>query len=266
MTSQVPTVHYTPFTIKFESGHQARALRTPKDGDVERIITGLGLRRSPVLFIIGGAANMEDEASSQIRAVIDKGLARFAHEHRITIVDGGTATGVMQVIGNARRQSGYTFPLIGVAPFNKVAFPGHPARERTTLLDNHHSHFVLTDGDHFGDESDMIARLVTAISQKPRFKALGLIVNGGEVARQEASQRASGQWRFPLLVFGGSGRLADEVAEAKRTGQVPVVDERTTQELKEITILAKAETVHLFRISDGPEKLRARFSSYFLGV
>ncbi|MDX2141022.1 MAG: hypothetical protein SF123_23270 [Chloroflexota bacterium] len=266
MTSQIPTLHYTSFVIKFELGHVARAIRTPQAGDVERIVSALGLKTSSVIFIIGGAAFMEDTSSSQIRDVIAHGLARFAQERRVTIIDGGTATGVMEVIGQARRQFNYSFPLIGVAPFNKISFPGHSGGERATPLEKNHSHFVLTEGDHFGDESDMITRLVRAISQNQRNHALGLIVNGGIIARHEAYVHTIESKPFKLLVFDGSGRLADDVAEAKKTGLVPRAKGMDLRELIEMTTITKSNDVNVFRISEGPNALYSRLQHELRGV
>jgi hypothetical protein len=47
---------------------------------------------------------------------------------------------------------------------------------------------------------------------------LGVIINGGEIVKQEAHARATGTPRFPLLTLDGSGRFADELATAYRAG------------------------------------------------
>ncbi len=252
-----PSPDYVPFTITFNTGDQARAVCAPRHGDPDSILEALKLKHSPVIFIIGGAGLMDDESLSVTRGVIENGLARFAHERQVTIIDGGTAAGVMALMGMARKRAGYTFPLVGVAPLSQVEYPGWQHGEKKVALDSFHSHFVLTDGDHFSAESDMIAMLATAISRDRRLPALGMVINGGQIARQEVYMRsASGHMTFPLLVLEGSGRLADDLARAKAQGIFP---EDVAEDFTEIL---RAD-VQFVAIHEGSDALRARLARYF---
>ena len=251
--------HYEPYTITFASGDQARAVRAPQHGDPASILHALGLKPSPVLFIIGGAGLMDNDSMSVTRSIVENGIARFAEERQLVVMDGGTAAGVMALIGMSRKRAGYTFPLVGVAPASRVEYPGQAGDEDDARLDSFHSHFVLTDGDDFGDESDMIAMLVTAISLDRRLGALGMVINGGQIARHEVYMRsASGEMVYPLLILDGSGRLADELAEAKRTGVMPDEDD-PDEPLSAIL----AGNVQFASIEDGSDALRTKLESYF---
>lgn len=251
--------HYQPYTISFASGDTAQAVRAPQHGDPESILNALGLKPSPVLFIIGGAGLMDDDSMSITRSVVENGIARFAEERQLVVMDGGTAAGAMALIGMARKRAGYRFPLVGIAPASRVEYPGQTGDEDDARLDSFHSHFVLTDGDDFGDESDMIAMLVTALSLDRRLGALGVVINGGQIARHEVYMRsASGEMIYPLLVLEGSGRLADELAEAKRTGVMPD-DDNADEPFAAIL----AGDVQFANIEDGSDALRAKLEQYF---
>ena len=248
---------YEPFTITFTTGDQARAVYVPRHGDPDSIMQTLGLKHGPVIFIIGGAGLMDDESLSVTRGVIENGLARFAQERQVTIIDGGTAAGVMALIGMARKRAGYTFPLVGVAPLSQIEYPGHTHDEKKVALDSFHSHFVLTEGDHFSAESDMIAMLATAISRDRRLPALGMVINGGQIARSEVYMRsASGHMIFPLMVLEGSGRLADDLARAKSQGVFP---EDAEEDFTEIL----RSDVQFIAIAEGSDALRARLARQF---
>ncbi|MBE0691313.1 MAG: hypothetical protein IH587_14440 [Anaerolineae bacterium] len=147
--------------------------------------------------------------------------------------------------------------MIGVAPDSQVEYPGRTGGERSNQLDSSHSHFVLTDGDEFGDESHTIAMLATAISLDRRNSALGIVINGGQIVRHEVFMRsASGQMIFPILVLEGSGRFADELAEAKHTGVLPSDSE------EEFAAILSAD-VDFFPISEGADAFRERLAHYF---
>ena len=53
------------------------------------------------------------------RSLIEDGLARFLNDQHMNMIDGGTTSGAMLLIGVARHRRSYTFPLIGVAPDQK---------------------------------------------------------------------------------------------------------------------------------------------------
>jgi hypothetical protein len=252
--------YYEPFTISFHDGESAKAVVVPRQGDPDSVLSALGLKPGPVIFIMGGAGFMEEESLRAIRSIVETGLAHFAEEHRVTVIDGGTATGVMAVMGTARRVSGYSFPLIGVAPHGQVEYPNHRlGGDDPVQLDVSHSHFVLVDGDEFGDESDMIAMLATAISRDRWLPALGLVINGGQIVRKEVYARsASNNMRFPLLVLAGSGRFADELARAKQSNEI--AEGSDPNEIEAIL----AGDVAFLSITEGAEGLHARLSEYFV--
>jgi len=212
------------FQITFPSGPSARTLRVPTFADATTVADKLGIKRpQSALFLSGGASAMDDESIFKTRSIIEGGIARFAAENNVVVIDGGTDAGIMQMMGVARAKWGNRFPLIGCAPEGKVIYPGlsvSPEDITTrTALEPHHSHFVLVDEDYWGAESDMIVGLTRSISggTRPNY---GVLINGGSIAKYDiyiASARGSSA--IPVLVVDGSGRTANEIARASRTGK-----------------------------------------------
>lgn len=242
------------FTIPFPNNHSPLAVRVSAQGDAEAVIRALRLPQPvPVIFISGGAGKMDSESMMVTRSTVEDGLARFLNDHQVALIDGGTATGVMMLIGVARQRRSYTFPLIGVAPDSVVTYPGiDPPREGETL-DSFHSHFVFTGGDQFGAESEMIVKLAYALSGQGEKKRLCMIINGGEIVKQEAYRCSTHEPRFPLLVLEGSGRFADELANSRKTGSSDPV----------IQAILEQGIVHFIPIKGGADNLRMWLENFF---
>jgi hypothetical protein len=245
-------------TIQFANGQEAVLVRVSDEDDADEVVELLGMETpQPTIFMLVGAMDMQSKEMTMTRAIIEDGLAKFADERQIAIVDGGTASGVMQLMGEARRNHHYQFPLIGVAPANQVKYPGHD-NPTGYELDDGHSHFVLTHEGDFGDETDMIIDLSEALTEEGKKPLLGMIVNGGDIVRQEVYRLATEpDGDLVLLVLEGSGRFADELAAAKRSGQ---------PESDVLKAIVEKGRVELVSVNDGPEALRARLLSFFGAV
>lgn len=242
------------FTISFAAQRtSARAIYATADADPAQARQALQLPEGGrSVAVMGGAALMEDDSTRTIRSGLEDGLVRFAQDYAVTLVDGGTAAGVMELLGVARARRNYTFPLVGVTVAGHVAFPGHPADGDHALLDPWHSHFVLVEGDEFGEESDLLAG-ITLSAAAGGGKALGMIINGGAIVKREAHARAVGPLRLPLLVLTDSGRFADELADARANGSDdPVLN----------AILAQGE-VYFLSAHSGAHGLRSWLERFF---
>lgn len=206
------------FLISFSSQQYAPALRVQPTQDPQEVIDVFGLRHPrPTIFITGGAGGMSDEDIARTRRVMEEGIAHFAHQHSITVIDGGTESGVMQMIGEARQKHHYKFPLIGIAPLDKVSYPGWQGRASEAELQKGHTHFVLVNSDEWGGESQMIINLTRAISGNER-PCLGILINGGKIAEHDIYLATTqGRNSIPILVLDGSGRTADRVSTALKT-------------------------------------------------
>ncbi len=212
--------HEGAFLIHLPNGQYAPAMRLEADADPKRVIDTFGLiTPRPTIFITGGAGGMSAEDIERTREIMEKGVAAFAQQNGITVIDGGTEAGVMQMIGEARQNNGYTFPLIGCAPLGRVSFPGWHQGEPDAELQDGHSHFVLVNSDEWGGESQMIVNLTRAIASRTR-PMIGILINGGTISTQDVFLATTqGDDRIPILVLDGSGRAADHISTAFKTQQ-----------------------------------------------
>jgi hypothetical protein len=196
------------FGVEFANGLRARAIHVDREADLEDAIDALGLSRpSRALVLVGGAGDMEDSQVMGLRPLFADVLVPLAQRLDAIVVDGGTDTGVMRLIGRARAERGATFPLVGVLVHDLAAFGAEPAWEAAEL-EPHHTHFVLVPGSGWGDESSWLARLGSEVARES--SSVTLLVNGGEVAWSDVEHSvAAGR---PVVVVDGSGRAADVLA------------------------------------------------------
>jgi hypothetical protein len=180
-------------------------------------IQNMGLTPSlPVIVLIGGAGGVREEDWHPIRQAIDV-IANVADRMGAAVVEGGTHSGIMSVVGKIRAERGYTFPLIGVAAEGTVTWPGrekgileHIAqRDEPSPLDAQHTHFILVPGDNWGDESPWIAETATILAGE--HPSVAILINGGMISRDMDVPNNLDAGRA-VLVIEGTGRAADEFA------------------------------------------------------
>jgi hypothetical protein len=196
--------------LTFASGQAAKAVEVPNWQALPFALEAVGLSKSrPVLVLIGGACRLDPEDSNCLHHLFVDSLAPVVEELGITVVDGGTDAGVMRLMGQARASIDASFPLVGVVPIGKVRLPetNSPGKH---ALEPHHTHFILTPGWRWGDESRWIATIASLLSNGA--KSLTLLINGGTIAFVDVqSSIAEGR---PVMVMAGTGRLADQIAAA----------------------------------------------------
>ena len=165
------------FIINFKDNKFAPAIRVQLDSNPQRIIDVFNLiSPRPTIFITGGASAMSDDDIARTRILIEECIAAFAQEKKITVVDGGTEAGVMDMIGDARRRHNYNFPLIGVSPLQKVEYPGFKGADPEAELQDGHSHFVLVESSEWGGETNTIIALTKAIAMAESKISIGFSV------------------------------------------------------------------------------------------
>jgi hypothetical protein len=252
------------WTITFPNGNQARAVYVPcgigyipqgvpcEIGHIsqgaEGAVMAAALQLPPpraVAMISGGASDMSPTEMARLRALLVEGVARVAAEESITLIDGGTQAGVMQMIGEGRAARGGDAPLIGVCPAALVTWPGGPADDARVPLEPNHTHFVLTDGDRWGAETETMFALAAALSKG--IPSVAVLANGGSIARDEVLHHVR-QGR-EIIVIRGSGRLADVIAAVVAGDMEPPDDE--------IAAIVREGRITLFDVTDKPEALAA---------
>jgi hypothetical protein len=172
---------------------------------------------------------------------------------RIAVGDGGTQAGIMEAAGQARRDSGYAFPLIGVAPANEIPPIGK------TPIDPNHSHIVAVANpaapaqDSWGSETDSMYWLFAQLAEgRP---SVTIVANGGGItlAEVEANVRAGRR----MILIKGSGRGADALVsllEGTRPSEPEVLSLRERAEKAALT--RRPELFAMVALQAGPEGLR----------
>ncbi|WP_449420892.1 hypothetical protein [Phormidium nigroviride] len=216
-----PTGKKQPFTLDFGNGQKAdvielmtEAIPVNRSTDLSIALSQIGLKGPrPILVLVGGASGITPEDMTRLNLLFVKVLAPLAQSLGAAVVDGGTDTGIMQLMGQSRAATGTTFPLIGVAPSGKVAIPyPHLSPAKGTALEQHHTHFVLVPGASWGEECPWMADLATLLADGER--SVTVLINGGKVTWRDAEE--SVRAGRPVLVIAGTGRTADELAKAIR--------------------------------------------------
>jgi SLOG in TRPM, prokaryote len=202
------------FDVRFPDGRAASAVRLAQEDDVVSAVRELGLGDAPAcLVVIGGADAMSDEEIAQAEPVVRDALVPTAERLGAVVIDGGTDTGVMALMGRARTAAGASFPLVGVVVDRLAELPEGDLSDGSAPLEPNHSHFVLVPGSSWGDEAAALSRLAATVA--PRRSAT-VVLNGGELSEQDVSM--SIERGRPVIAVAGSGRFADSLAAATRGG------------------------------------------------
>jgi hypothetical protein len=232
--------------IAFDNGNRAVAVTASRDTNAQTILTALDLAQPHALIMVfGGAKGLDDSRKARLAELFRDAIAPAAAELGALIIDQGTQSGVVAMMGEAVARSPGRRQLLGIAPAGNVAYPGRPSNadiEDGVPLEPNHSHFVLVESNEWGGETRKMFDLARA-SNAP---IVAILVNGSAIAADEALQSVRNGWQ--LLVVEGSGRFADELSAAVRDGQFA--------KSAEVNQIARSGRVALFHIGDAAEKLR----------
>jgi SLOG in TRPM, prokaryote len=225
------------FGVEFANGLRAMAIHVDRETDLGEALRALGITPpSPTLVLTGGADDMGETEVSQLGPLFAEVVVPVVERLDGLVLDGGTDTGVMRLIGRARADRGGTFALVGVVVHDLAALRGEPSRWEAAELEPHHTHFVLVPGSGWGDEAAWLARLGSEVAHGAA--SVTLLVNGGEIAWADVEH--SVEAGRPVIVVDGSGRTADVLAAALRGRSA---DDRATR-------LARSGLVRSVRIDD----------------
>jgi len=235
-------------TITFDNGNNAIVVTAGRDADGPAILKTLDIAQpNALIMVFGGAKGLDDSRKDRLDDVFTNAIAPAAAELGALVIDGGTRSGVMAMMGKALAQNGRRSQLLGIAPAGKVTYPG--GRSDTNVVDGaplepNHSHFVLVESDEWGGETDTIFKVAKALN----VPVATMVINGGQIVETEALRSVRNGW--PLLVVEGSGRFADQLSAAVRN-----VTPDTSPAVKEIT---RSGCVKLFSIDRPASGLKSQ--------
>jgi hypothetical protein len=188
--------------IPLKEGVNVRGANIKDDKEIPQALTELGIPHPKrVIVLVGGAGGVGFWDAFPMRKAI-RIIARLAAETHSVVVDGGTQAGIMKEIGKQRKQNNFSFPLVGVV-FDSLLME----REPHSVLDPNHTHFFLTPGEDWGDESAWISKIATAIAGDQ--KSITILVNGGNISKTDVQH--SLLENRTAVVMRGTGRMANEI-------------------------------------------------------
>jgi hypothetical protein len=165
-----------------------------------------------VIVLVGGAGGMSEKELETVARVLRHAVVPVIERRDAVVIDGGTDSGIMRLIGRARSAPGARFPLVGVAAEGTVHVPGAgPPSPGAVALQPNHTLFLLVPGTRWGDESPWMMDVAGVVAG--RRSSVTVLMNGGQIAYADVA--ASLDRGRPVVVLAGSGGTADAVAEAR---------------------------------------------------
>jgi hypothetical protein len=274
------------FPIKFPTGQVAQAIEICKlssPQDVASYIQTIESVRG-VMPVSGGAYDYPTDVIEPTSRLIRE-LLHLAFEHNIMLIDGGTNTGVMKIIGENylfcknKMQQFSPPPVIGFSPKNKVYIPGITTNmDGLAPLDNNHPYFVLiNDAQDWGEEVNSMFALVDHISS--RVPSLALVANGGLTTLIEVCH--SVEKKRQIVVLEGTKRAAmlivstlrgDSQSELERILTDPEVnlikandpdrEKKIERVLSQLEIIRKYDKIAVFDLANPTSEFRHKVLQY----
>jgi hypothetical protein len=215
----------------FANGRTALVIHADASTRPGDLVERLGLTSTKaVIVVVGAGDSLGPDLVPRLAELFVRGLVAAAEATEAVVIDGGTESGVMAIVGHALAESGHRIALIGVAPSAKVSFPGRAAGADTVPLEPNHSQFVLAAGTDWGAETSTMFALADGLVERSA-NAVGAVVGGGPGARREVLEMVRRGW--PVVVIAGTGGLADDIVAGVEGRHSPTVDQ-VDSELAEI--------------------------------
>ncbi len=127
-------------TICFPNGRIARPVWASPEALPDILLAALDVGSPRALVVVcGGAGGMSAQEIEAVRPLMVDGLARLAAREQIAVLDGGTESGVMALIGEGTTRHDLSAPPVGICPAAKVSWPGNPNPQAEAELKPHYS-------------------------------------------------------------------------------------------------------------------------------
>ncbi len=235
--------------IVFPNGNSVHTVFAPIGTNAQDLLQLLNIPAyNDLIMLVGGASSMDEKLYPNLESLFTHGIAHLAVIRKALIIDGGTQTGVMELMGKGVTAQQHRFPLLGVSPGGVVTYPGESSHDTAdherVPLDPNHSHFVLVQTDEWGGETETMYQLAHLYAQS--CPSVAMIVNGGSIAKKEILYNV--RQDRPIILFTGSGRVADEIAALWQEKPSSF----STPDLAEII---QHGDIHLFPVTSAEEEL-----------
>jgi hypothetical protein len=202
----------SPFRIELAGTDSGLGVQVSEATELPAAIEALGLHPPrPTVVVVGGAASLEKAGVGGLRPVFTMGITSVMQQYGAVGVDGGTPSGVMRLFGEARAAAVPAFPLVGVVAAGTLRLPHDQSfTHAETVLEAHHTHFIVVPGDNWGDEAPWIAYSATILAGTA--PSITVLIGGGQIAYSDVQHSVEAGRR--VVVVAGSGGTANVLADA----------------------------------------------------
>ena len=219
-------------SIVFENSHSAEMLRIKQPIEAPEILKALEIQKANAsILICGSTTPFKSRLRNRLIDLLSRGVAQAALDHEAIVIDTGTRAGVSELVGQGVADRGRKTKLIGVVSKWKMSNPDEPVAEDVKSLDSNHTHFVVTEEEWPGWQTDIMCQLADAVTDADsnnKKRILNLLVGGKLRGSALDASLETVRREWPLIVIEGSGPLADKIVRikkfqqttAKRTGKV----------------------------------------------
>ncbi|NDJ53363.1 MAG: hypothetical protein GYB68_09805 [Chloroflexi bacterium] len=234
----------TPTTYSLPGNRQAIALYADPHTPAEQVAQLLDLSTPRgVLIVSAGADLMSPEATEKLVPFF-RSIGKLAAQYELVVLDGGTKSGGMDLLGSSLEQANHRAPYIGVLPIHADTYRDDPdLRRPVDILEPNHTHFIFVDGEDWGDETKLLTGLFDFLAD--RVPGVAILANGGRIAQQDV--RKIIDHGHDVIILAGSERLADQIAD-----EIRKPDPATPEEIRE---LARSDQFHVFDLNKSPKSL-----------
>lgn len=224
-------------------------------------------RRAPrmALAAFGGAAGLHNLLQPVLADLFQHGVVSAVAANGGMIIDGGTDSGVMRLVGRAVSFDWQPSPIrvVGVAPRGQVLLPDDAVEDEVADvadlydLQENHTDFILPPTSQWGAETSTMMAMLQQLQE--RIPVIAVLANGGAISKHEVLYAV--RLGIPVVVVDGSGRLADQLARAVArkhalsSWRPEVIEDKIEREI------VRDGKVYPFRLTEDPPRLRALLES-----
>jgi SLOG in TRPM, prokaryote len=199
-----------PGAVTLTNGRSVESVRVESADGLPDALMALGLAPPrPTVVLVGGAGELSKGDLVLLRPIFSDVLLPAVEQLGACVVDGGTAAGVMQLLGEARAEAGADFPLLGVAAVGTVAIPGADLTERPS------SRATTRISSSFPGRVGVTRRRDSPAPPAPcpgAHQSVTVLLDGGEIAWRDVEESVRAGRR--VLVVAGNGRTANVLGAA----------------------------------------------------
>jgi hypothetical protein len=230
---------------------------------VASMVEDLRSKAQYFVFLSGGASKMTEESRTKLIQLFDAFRLMSEQGIHFGVADGGTKAGIMEAAGDARKNSGNAFNLLGISPGPEITTTDE---EGKTAVDPNHSHLMAVFNDpwlvqqktygwepswgFWGSETKIMYEVFSKLDEGR--SSVTIVANGGGITLDEVSENIKQGRR--MIVLKGSGRGADAIVSLLEN-TVPTDEEviKRVEKSRKIGVLENRELFTIFPISRGAE-------------